>query len=302
MLSRSALPLRVGQEGIGTVERAGDKVFGVREGDRVVFVDFSAVTGGAHATYVVVREGKIAPAPTSLPTVLGGCLGYASLTAMAAVQRLRALEGGASVLVVGASGSVGSVVVQMLKRRGLSVHALCRAPSAGFCREIGADEIFDCAESCAGPYSAVVDCSAYASAIGGENELVRLVRPKGALLTFSNPLFKVCPMFWYKQNVDDSGYWRGFARTGAQLLRRKLFFGYSHDVRFEWLFVRPQLSELQQLLVLFSEQKLRLRIDSSFVLRDLSDAFSRAESGESKGKVVVICKWLVRSLTSLLKN
>ncbi len=131
----------LGSELSGEVVAIGKRVRKFAEGDRVFA--FNGARMGAHAEYAVVTEsGPIARVPASLSMVEAAALSFGGTTALDFFRRA-ALQAGDKVLVVGASGAVGSAAVQIAKAQGAHVTAVCSASSAQLVRSLGAENVID---------------------------------------------------------------------------------------------------------------------------------------------------------------
>src|SRR5260221_3731691 len=82
---------------------------------------------------------------------------------------VKAMRAGDSVMVVGASGTVGPFAVQIAKARGLRVTGACRTQKVDFVRSLGADEVIDYTTTDytkSGPYDRIIDVDAHRSIFG----------------------------------------------------------------------------------------------------------------------------------------
>ena len=120
-------PFTVGKDFAGTVEAMGEGVTQYAVGDPVFGVVLGPVLhDGAFCEYLTVAEnGSVAPIPVGLDPVAAGALGLAASTAVAVVDAAAA-EQGETVLIVGATGGVGPLALQMLRDRGVQVIATAR--------------------------------------------------------------------------------------------------------------------------------------------------------------------------------
>lgn len=121
-------PYTLGYDLVGTVAETGIGVADLNRGDLILAMSAVALTGrGTWAERVCLPRGSVARLPESLePTALAR-LPLVGLTAYQAVRRADPAAD-ASVLVTGAAGSVGRLVVQLLLHRGVRVHGLVRMP------------------------------------------------------------------------------------------------------------------------------------------------------------------------------
>jgi NADPH:quinone reductase-like Zn-dependent oxidoreductase len=161
-------PVILGVDFAGVVEAVGAKVTVVKTGDRVVGgTDFSRGQHGSYADTVVVRDDQVTTLPDDVPFDMAGALPVAGVTAWMATHDYRKVQPGRRALVLGASGGVGQLAVQIAKRvcEGDLVAGVCSGKNAGFVRELGADLVIDYnagdpleqAKS-HGPFDVIVDC------------------------------------------------------------------------------------------------------------------------------------------------
>jgi NADPH:quinone reductase-like Zn-dependent oxidoreductase len=129
----------LGGELAGEVEAVGAAVTEFEVGDEV----FGVKGSGAHAEFTCIREsGPLAhkPAGISFEEAAAVCDGAA--LALACLRKAAPLEG-RSVVVYGASGSVGTAGVQLAKHFGAHVTAVCNTKNLELARSLGADEVVD---------------------------------------------------------------------------------------------------------------------------------------------------------------
>ncbi|HEX2041697.1 MAG TPA: NADP-dependent oxidoreductase [Acidimicrobiales bacterium] len=136
-------PITLGRDFAGVVEQVGDGVTYVAAGDEV-FGEVSAfvppVHNGAWAEQIVVGEDFLAKKPAGVDSAQAGAAPVVSLTALATVDALE-LSSGQTVLVVGATGGVGSIVVQLAKAAGATVVAPALPEDEEFLRGLGVDDV-----------------------------------------------------------------------------------------------------------------------------------------------------------------
>lgn len=137
-------PVVIGKDFAGTVAALGAGVSRFGTGDRVFGVVMTPLLGpGGWSEYVAVPEGFVAAVPPSLDLETAGALGLAGAAALASVDAV-APGAGETVLVLGATGGVGAIAVQLAKARGASVLATARpGEEEAFVRELGADATVD---------------------------------------------------------------------------------------------------------------------------------------------------------------
>jgi len=129
--------------------RAGDSVFGITDGLRM----------GTHAELVAVKaSGLILPRPDTLTVAEAAAFWFGGLTAADFLLDQCALQPGERVLVVGATGAVGSAALQIARHHGAHVTALTSAANLELARGLGADVALDYrADRVQGPFDVILD-------------------------------------------------------------------------------------------------------------------------------------------------
>lgn len=131
----------LGSELAGDVDAVGAAVTRFRVGDRVFA--FPGIAMGAHAEYrCIAQDGPVAPMPQRLSYEEAAALSFAGTT-MLDFHRRAELRRGEHVLVVGASGAVGSAAVQLARQAGARVTAVCSGANAAWVRALGAAQVID---------------------------------------------------------------------------------------------------------------------------------------------------------------
>jgi len=124
----------------GRVVACGHETSGFAVGDRV----FGEVMYGAHASHVCVSaQGAIARTPAGVSDIDAAALVYGSITAVTFLRTLANVAPNERVCILGASGGVGRVAVQVAKALGAHVTAVCSADHTELVRRCGADHVVD---------------------------------------------------------------------------------------------------------------------------------------------------------------
>jgi NADPH:quinone reductase-like Zn-dependent oxidoreductase len=138
-------PAIIGNDVAGTIESVGDGVDGFKSGDRVfgTMGSRAAIHDGSFAELANPQAGSIATAPDDLSDTDAGSLGVAGTTSMSAVEAVDPLGEGARILIVGATGGVGTFAIQLAMLRGAHVIASVRPGDEEFVTDLGAAETVD---------------------------------------------------------------------------------------------------------------------------------------------------------------
>jgi NADPH:quinone reductase-like Zn-dependent oxidoreductase len=144
-ISRSGLlaphdDIGLGWDVAGTVDAVGASVRRFAVGDDVIGLrDLLFAFPGAHAEYVVLHEGAVAPAPRGMPHEHSATIPLAGLTADRALG-LAGLDPGQTLLVTGAAGGVGGFVLELARMRNLRTVAVASPGDETLVRELGATD------------------------------------------------------------------------------------------------------------------------------------------------------------------
>src|SRR4051812_21687183 len=131
----------LGADLAGIVESAGKAVTRFRPGDAVF-----GIGHGTFAGYARAAESKLAPKPESLSFQQAAVVAVSGLTALQGLRDRAKLQPGQHVLVIGASGGVGTYAVQLAKAFGATVTAVCSTQKLDLVRSLGADHVIDYTE------------------------------------------------------------------------------------------------------------------------------------------------------------
>ncbi|WP_454042124.1 NAD(P)-dependent alcohol dehydrogenase [Cellulosimicrobium sp. Marseille-Q8652] len=264
-LRRPRYPV-LGGEVAGEVVAVGPGVSRFAVGDRVV--GLTKMGAGAHAELVLLREdGVVDPLPDGLPEVDAAVLAAGPLTALPFLTVHARVRTGQAVLVIGASGCVGTAAVQVAVHAGARVTAVCGPRGLALARELGADDVVDrTAEDVTATrerYDVVLDVAGASSYRRCRHLLTR----DGVYLTTVPSL----PILW-------TNLWTGRRTHG----RRGV-------VAFTGLrSAEHQLDTLRTALELGRTGALRPVVDAAYPLDKIADAHRHVEDEHKAGTVVVL--------------
>ena len=141
---KAKFPLVLGTDGAGVITGKGKRTPRFRIGDRVWAYEFSNPKGGFYAEYVAVNARHVGTVSKRLDLLHAGAAAVTGLTALQGIDDHLRVRRGQSVLVFGASGAVGTLAVQLAKRKGARVVGTARSRAAQrLVRELGADAVID---------------------------------------------------------------------------------------------------------------------------------------------------------------
>ena len=255
-------PLILGFDAAGVVERVGADVTGFAEGDGVYgYLSKPVIGGGTYAEYVSAPANIVAKKPESIGFAEAAALPMPGLTAMDLVDAVDPKDG-QSVLIVGATGGVGSYAIQLASRRGARVIATARRENEAFARELGTAEVIDHTRgdlvdavraAYPGGIEAVTDVVSDREALG---RIAGLVKEGGRLASSV-----------YAADV------RGLAERGVEATN----IGTQADTR--------RLEELSRMV---DAGELSVRLERTFSLEEAPKALEQSRTGHVRGKIVLL--------------
>ena len=249
----------------GTVVAVGASVTRFAIGDAV----FGIAASGSFAEYAAAREDKLAHKPAGLTFDEAAVMGVSAITAMQAVRDTARLDAGQRVLVIGASGGVGTYAVQIAKAAGAHVTGVCSTAKLDLVRSIGADHVLDYTRDAyldgATHYDVIID-------IGGNSSLSSLRRalaPRGTLVIVGG-----------EEGGQVTG---GFGRS----LRAPLLSPFVSQ-RLTMLASKERCSSLEEVAELVETGHLTPVVDSTYPLHEVPAAMHHLEAGDVRGKVAIV--------------
>ncbi|MEV7632365.1 NAD(P)-dependent alcohol dehydrogenase [Microbacterium sp. NPDC089318] len=262
-IRRPRNPVR-GMDVAGTVVAVavGAGVGWVQPGDEIV-VELPG--GGGLAEYAVAPAGRLVHRPDPVPPSHGATLPIAAGTAWQALDAA-GVRDGHRVLILGASGGVGTFAVQLAKLRGAQVDATCSARNRAAVEALGATSIdrdTPLAELPAGAYDAVIEIASGSPL----RRLRRLLRDGGTAVLVGG----------------DGG--RVLGPVPRMLGAAVLSIGSGRRIRSLAAKARPEI--LAQLLALAAAGRLQPVIERQYAFADADGALAHVEAGHTIGKVVV---------------
>ncbi len=137
-------PYPIGIEAAGVIREVGSTVSGRMAGDRVTFVSSMQPKGGTWAEFVAVTaESLIIPIPAGMDFVEAAAVPVAGNTVLKAFHALPAASTGGSIFIAGGSGAIGTLAIQIARRRGWRIAASASEGNHDYMRWLGAEHTVD---------------------------------------------------------------------------------------------------------------------------------------------------------------
>jgi NADPH2:quinone reductase len=270
---QGSLPLTLGQEAAGTVDKVGPNVTDIQPGDRVAY----ASVQGAYAEYAIVPGWRLVPIPTGVNTQVAAAAMIQGMTAHYLALSTYPLKDGDMALVHAAGGGTGQLLTQVAKRCGARViGTVSTDEKAMLAREAGADEVILYTQT---DFEAEVKrltnnrgVDVVYDSVGKDtfDKSLNCLRRRGYMVLYGASSGAVPPMDPQTLNAKGSLY-----------LTRPFLAHYTAD-RTELL------GRVNDIFNWIAAGQLKVRIDKSFSLAEAAEAHRYLEGRQSKGKVLLI--------------
>lgn len=251
-----------GRDVAGTVEAVGSAVTKFAVGDEVY-----GEAPGSFAEYAVTRADRLAHKPANLAFEQAAVVPISALTALDALTTGR-VEAGQHVLVIGASGGVGSFAVQLAKAFGAEVTGVASTSKLDLVSALGADHVLDYTRddfaATGDRYDVIID-------IAGNPSLSRLRRaltPTGTAVITGGE----------NGGGPSGGMNRQFRALALSLFVRQRLTFFVNQVRG---------SDLERLTTLIESGKVTPSLDRTYPLDEVPDAMRHLTTGQVRGKIAI---------------
>jgi NADPH:quinone reductase-like Zn-dependent oxidoreductase len=252
-----------GTDVAGRVEAVGKDVTTLHIGD-----DVFGSADGSFAQYARARQDKLAPKPKDLSFEQAAAIPVSACTALQAVRDHGRVQPGQHVLIIGASGGVGTFAVQIAKAYGAHVTGVCSATKVDLVRSIGADHVIDYtgSEDIDGGqrYDVILD-------IGGNRSLTTLrhaLTPRGTLVITGG---------------ETAGRWLG----GTDRQVRAMILSPFVSQKLGTFIGTQNTADLALIAGLIKAGKVSPVIDRAYPLSEIPTAIRYLQDGHARGKVII---------------
>lgn len=252
----------LGSDVAGVVESSGYDVTPFAPGDEVF-----GIAKGSFADYAVASVDALAHKPSNLTFEQAAAVPTSASTALQGLRDKAHVGPGETVLIIGASGGVGTYAVQIAKALGADVTAVCSPAKVEMVRSIGADRVLDYTRddfTTSGRYDVILD-------IGGNSSLSRLrsaLTPHGRLVIAGG---------------ETDGRWLGGADRQIRAQALSPFVGQKLGT----FIASVNADDLEDLKELIEAGKVTPVIDRSYALGEAPEAIVYLDEGRARGKVVI---------------
>ena len=254
----------LGADVAGVVEAVGPGVTRFRPGD-AVFGEMGVGRFGGLAEYVCAAEAWLIAKPERLSFPEAAALPMAGLTALQGLRDHGQIKPGQKVLIVGASGGVGTFAVQIAKALGAEVTAVCSTAKIDQARALGADHVIDYTREDFSRSGQLYDLVFVANGNRSLGDFEPALAPKGTMVLAGGgmrQLFQTILLGPRKSKPGGKTYKNFVAQT--------------------------DLGDLDELVGMVLDGRIRPVIDHCYPLREAPEAMRYLGAGHARGKVVVV--------------
>lgn len=282
--NRIEFPLTVGRDFAGEVVAVGQGVTKLSLGDQVFGV-VSPQCQGSHAEYVVASASNVCEIPEAIDPEDAASLPYVGLTAWSATVVSGMLTPGRApgtrVLILGASGGVGTFACQMLSAWGAEVVGVCSSDAIDLVLGLGAAHALNYEDPATkalllgdAQFDLIIDAAGT-----DDKDYVKALRPwvGASYVTLSSPFLR---------NTDNLGIVGGLAESLRQVLCKNAT-SLPEGRAYKWAFYMPNPWALKQIATMVSEKKIQPVIDKVFSFEEIPAAYEHVLNGRSRGKTVI---------------
>lgn len=273
------MPLTLGNECSGIVEKVGRKVTEFREGDRV-YTRLPLDKIGAFAEYVAVDQKEIAKMPQGYDFNTAAAIPLTGLTAYQAMVEELEVKPGQTLLIPRGSGSFGQMAVPIAKTLGLRVIVTGNARAKEAFLALGADRYLDYREENYWEQLSDVDCIIDTLGATEFAHELSVLKKGGRLVSLRTGPNKV---FAGKHHLTGPKKWL-FTLAGRKYDKAAA----KQDKEYRFLFVRSSGAQLQKVTEIVEQKQIRPAVDSRVFSLDRADeALQLVKTGQLNGKVII---------------
>lgn len=253
-------PLIPGWDVAGVVEETGHPVSRFSPGDEVyAYARRPKIQHGTFAEYVSLPESYLAERPSNISMEEAGGIPLVGLTAYQSIFDFGRLKKGQTLLILGASGGVGTLAIQLAKSVGATVIGVASEANHEYMKELGADITIDYKDNHVG-------------------EAVKKIRPEGVDLIFHCSRGDSFTQVMETDVLKDGGKVVSITKSKPDI---------NDDIEFKYIFVEPNAEQLEHIAVLVNNGKIKVPVSKTYSLDEAGEALQEIEKLHTRGKLVI---------------
>jgi NADPH:quinone reductase-like Zn-dependent oxidoreductase len=244
-----------GNELAGEIEAVGNDISRFKKSDQVFGIVWDIRFGGTSAEYICLPENEVALKPSNMTYEEAAAVPIGALTALVLLRKGK-IRQGQKVLIIGASGSVGTFAVQLAKYFGTDVTGVCSTSNLEMVKALGADNVIDYTKEDFARNGQAYDIIFDAVIKTSYSQCKNSLKPRGVFITVDWPFLQV---LW--ASLFDS---------------RKIVIG-----------IAQRIEDLVFIKELIEAEKIKSVIDRTYPLEQIVEAHRYVDKGHKKGNVVI---------------
>ncbi|MEP1151228.1 MAG: NADP-dependent oxidoreductase [Balneola sp.] len=256
----SEFPAIPGWDVAGVVEERGHSARRFKEGDEVyAYARRPVIKHGTFAEYIALPESYLAKRPQKITMEESGGIPLVGLTAYQAIFDAGQMKEGQTLLILGASGGVGTMAIQLAKAKGIKVIGVASKANHDYMKELGADATIDYNDNHVG-------------------EAVAGIEPNGIDMIFH------CSRGGTLDQVMETGILKKDGHLISITNRNPEI---NDDVNFQYVFVEPNATQLQHIQELTDDGKVKVHVSKTYSLEETGQALKDVQTLHTRGKLVI---------------
>ena len=253
-----SFPFTIGSEGAGVITEIGIEVSNFKIGDRVIFTTILQSEGGSWAEYAVCNENNLIHLPDNLSFAQGAALPIASKTALECMRSIQ-LEKNNTLFIAGASGAIGTFVIQLAAKKGIRVSASASQQNQEYMQTLGAEKTVDYHDS-----NWIKEIQEWS---GGGVDAALAIQPRTGINSI--------------KTVKDGGKVITVSGDNQHVVRERNIvveqMGHNQDTH----------QQVLEFIKSLANDEIKLVIEKEYAFEDALDALQKTETRHARGKLVV---------------
>jgi len=234
---------------------------------------------GTYAEFIAINETEAALMPENISFEEAASIPLVGLTSLQAIRDLAGIRAGQKLLIHAGAGGIGTFAIQLGKILGAKVYTTASQKNFELVRSLGADEIIDYRKEKF--QDKAKDMDMVFDTIGGQTlyDSVSIVKRGGHLVSIAHlpdvatvKDFGIKPPLLWIIGLMNSKIQRSARNAG---------------IHYKYIFMHPSGEELEEIAGWIREKKIKPVIDKVFPLAQVREAFTYAEQGHARGKIVL---------------
>ena len=253
-------PLIPGWDMAGVVEDTGHAARRFQAGDEVyAYARRPTIQHGTFAEYIAIPEAYLAERPSNISMEEAGGIPLVGLTAYQSIFDFGELKKDQTLLILGASGGVGTLAIQLAKSVGANVIGVASEANQEYMKELGADITIDYKDNHVG-------------------EAVQKVQPEGVDLIFHCSRGDSFAQVMETGVLKEGGKVASITNSNPDI---------SDDIEFKYVFVEPNAEQLEHIAALADNGKITVPVSNTYSLEETGLALQEVEKLHTRGKLII---------------